>query len=244
MKSTSRNTKKQAMILAAGLGTRLRPLTNSLPKALVRISGTTLLERAISHLAENGVDEIVINVHHFAGMIRNFLKEHDDFGLQIRISDESGELLDTGGGSKKASSLFDPGRPLIIRNVDILSDMDLTALVSYHEKENALATLAVRERETSRYLVFDKTRQLVGWTNVASGELRMVRDAGEAAQKLAFSGIQVLNPKIFGLITEAGKFSLTEMYLRLAQTQKIIAYIDNDSKWKDIGKSVKDLNEE
>jgi NDP-sugar pyrophosphorylase family protein len=242
MNTTSRNTAKQAMILAAGLGTRLRPLTGSLPKALVEISGKTLLERAISHLAENGVEEIIINVHHFAEMILQFLKDHDDFGLRIRISDESDELLDTGGGLKKASPLFDPGHPFIVRNVDVLSDMDLSDLVKFHVNENALATLVVRERETSRYLLFDKTQQLVGWTNVSIGELKTVRNAGEAPHRLAFSGIQVLEPRIFGLLTETGKFSLTDLYLRLAQTQKIIGYLDNTSKWKDIGKSIKDLN--
>jgi NDP-sugar pyrophosphorylase family protein len=234
----------KAMILAAGLGTRLKPLTDTKPKALLEISGKTLLERAVSHLSGAGVREIIINVHHFAGQIIDFLRVNNNFGLKITISDESDQLLDTGGGMKKAANFFEDGQPFIVRNVDILSDLDLIRMLDYHRLHKPLATLAVRDRETSRYFLFNDADQLVGWTNTQTCEITLSRKTTGDPKKLAFSGIQVVDPAIFPLITEKGKFSLTELYLRLAKNDRIICYEENDSKWKDIGKSITDLTEE
>ena len=244
MKDTSHNDSVKAMILAAGLGTRLKPLTDTRPKALLEINGRTLLERSITHLAIAGVREIIINVHHFADQIIDYLKVHEDFGIHISVSDESGQLLDTGGGLKKVAAFFHDNKPFIVRNVDIISDLDFSKMLNFHQRNSAIATLAVRKRETSRYFLFDHSDQLVGWTNSKTNESIQTREISGNIRKLAFSGIQILDPKIFSLITEEGKFSLTELYLRLAKDRKIICYEENDSKWKDIGKSVYDLNEE
>jgi NDP-sugar pyrophosphorylase family protein len=226
----------KAMILAAGLGTRLRPLTNTIPKALVKVGGQTLLERAIQHLSDFGVTDIIINVHHFPDSIIQYLDQNENFGVNITISDERDDLLDTGGGLKKASWFFDDGHPFFVRNVDVMSDLDLHRLMEDHQCKNAIATLAIRNRETFRYFLFDHDQQLCGWTNLKTGEKIISRKSTDNLKMLAFSGIQVLCPNIFDLITEAGKFSLTDMYLRLSSNQKIIGFIDTSDVWKDVGK--------
>ena len=226
----------KAMILAAGLGTRLRPLTDNTPKALIEINGRTLLEHSLSHLKENGVTEVIINVHHYAEKIIAFLKDRKNFGMEIAVSDERDELLDTGGGLKKASWFFSGNSPFIVRNVDILSDMDLRAMAGFHQKQSPLATLAVRNRETSRYMLFNEKQELIGWTNVSSGEKKLSRKDYKRMHPLAFSGIQVLDRSIIPLITEEGKFSLISLYLRLSRDNRICAYSDNDSFWFDAGK--------
>ena len=227
----------KAMILAAGLGTRLRPLTNSIPKALVRVNGQTLLEGAIRHLADSGVTEIIINVHHFADQVIQFLSQHHNFGLDLYISDERDQLLDTGGGLKNASWFFEGGKPFIVRNVDIVSDLDFHAMMEQHLKSRTLATLAVRNRQTSRYFLFDPELRLCGWTNLKTGEKILSEETKMNPEMLAFSGIQILNPEIFSLITETGKFSLTDLYLRLAKEHLIKGFIDDGSVWRDVGKS-------
>jgi NDP-sugar pyrophosphorylase family protein len=234
----------KAMILAAGLGTRLKPLTDSKPKALVEVNGRTLLERAITHLADAGICEMIINVHHFAEQIIDYLDKNNNFGLRITVSDESGQLLDTGGGVKKVEDFFKGNLPFIVRNTDIISDLDFRKMLDFHRENRAIATLAVRNRETARYFLFENNGQLVGWMNSKTGENKQSREQTGVMRKLAFSGIQILDPVIFSLITETGKFSLTDLYLRLAKNQKIIGYEENQSKWKDIGKSLLDLNEE
>ena len=231
----------KAMILAAGLGTRLKPLTDRMPKALVVAGGMTLLEHSIRHLKQYGVDEIIINVHHFPDQIRDFLTRHDDFGIRIKVSDESGELLDTGGGLKKAAFFFDDGRPFILRNVDVISDLDFARMMEFHRKASSLATLAVKKRITSRYFLFNDSMRLCGWLNEKSGEKITVNDAVQDLQKAAFSGIQILDPQIFPLITETGKFSLTSMYLRLAKKNIISGFLDEDSLWEDAGKKIPDI---
>ena len=244
MKDSSQNDTIKAMILAAGLGTRLQPLTDVKPKALLEINGRTLLERAIIHLAEAGINEIIINVHHFPDQIIGFLTKNENFGLRISVSDESGQLLDTGGGLKKVENFFQSNQPFIVRNVDVISDLDFRKMLEYHRQNSAIGTLAVRNRETSRYFLFDNSGLLVGWTNIKTAETIQARESSGDIHKLAFSGIQILDPQIFSLITEIGKFSLTELYLRLAKSRKIICYEDNDSKWKDVGKSVHDFNDD
>jgi len=226
----------KAMILAAGLGTRLRPLTDNTPKALIEINGKTLLEHSIDHLKANGVGKAIINVHHFPDKIIAFLKKKKNFGMEIVISDERDELLDTGGGFKKASWFFNTEDPFVIRNVDILSDMDLIAMLEFQKKHGPLATLAVRNRETSRYMLFNERWELIGWTNVSSGERKLSRKDYKRMYPLAFSGIQILDPAIIPLITEEGKFSLIALYLRLSREQRICAFTDNDSFWFDAGK--------
>ncbi|WP_218186239.1 sugar phosphate nucleotidyltransferase [Marinifilum fragile] len=163
------------MIFAAGLGTRLKPYTNTKPKALVELAGKTLLERAIQKLVKLGVDRIVINVHHFADLIEDFLKENNNFGVDIRISDERDHLLDTGGGLKKAIDLFIPDAPVLIYNVDILSSIDLNELIQQHESSKALVSMVMRKRESSRYLYFNKEKQLTGWKNCKTGEVKKAR---------------------------------------------------------------------
>ena len=227
----------RAMLFAAGLGSRLQAITANKPKALVEVSGKPLLEYAIVYLKSFGISEVVINVHHFADQITGFLQEKKNFGIDIRISDERDFLLDTGGGLKKAASLFPGNEPIVLYNVDIFSNLDLNHLLSYHMQEKALATLVVRKRETARYLLFDKQLQLAGWKDLRSGEIKISRPASiDEAEEFAFSGIHIINPEIFNLITEEGKFSIIDLYLRLAQNQTIKAFVDDSGMWLDLGK--------
>jgi len=226
----------KAMILAAGLGTRLKPITDSIPKALVEINGKSLLEHSIDHLKLFGVKEVIINVHHFSDQIIDFLEKKKNFGLNISISNEQDELLDTGGGFKKAAWFFEGGGPFVIRNVDVLSDMDLKAMLDFHKKHKPLATLAVRNRETARYMLFNEKWELIGWTNVSTGERKLSRKDYKRMYPLAFSGIQILDPAIIPLLTDEGRFSLISMYLRLSREKRICAFTDNDSFWFDAGK--------
>ena len=225
------------MIFAAGLGSRLKAITVNKPKALVEVSGKPLLEYAIMYLKSFGISEVVINVHHFADQIIGFLQEKKNFGIDIRISDERDFLLDTGGGLKKAASLFSGSESIILYNVDIFSNLDLNHLLSYHMQEKALATLVVRKRKTTRYLLFDKQLQLAGWKDLRSGEIKISRlESIDGAEEFAFSGIHIINPEIFNLITEEGKFSIIDLYLRLAQNKTIKAFVDDSKMWLDLGK--------
>ena len=225
----------KAMIFAAGLGTRLYPLTAGRPKALVEVAGKTLLQRAIEKVSSAGYNELVINVHHFGDQIIRFLEVKNDFGLSITVSDERDQLLDTGGGILKALPFLDGHEPFLVYNVDVLSNIDLTLFREYHQAMGGLATLAVRDRSTSRYLAFDNTMQLAGWQNIKTGEVINSRNV-ENTRLLAFSGIQLIEPKIFSLITETGNFSLIPLYLRLAVNHPVIGYHDPSSLWMDLGK--------
>jgi NDP-sugar pyrophosphorylase family protein len=225
----------KAMILAAGLGTRLHPLTIDKPKALVEIAGKTLLQMAIEKVSFAGYHDLVINVHHLADQIIEYLYRNNNFGLDIVISDEREQLLDTGGGIKKATSLLSGDGPFLVYNVDVLSSIDLQALRSYHDERGGLATLAVRERNASRYLVFNENLILTGWKNVDTGEEKFLCDSIQQ-QVFAFSGIQIIDPAIFKMITESGSFSLISLYLRLARSENIYGYIDTSSLWMDLGK--------
>lgn len=225
-----------AMIFAAGLGTRLKPFTNNKPKALVEVAGKTLLERAILKLLELKVDRIVINVHHYADLIEEYLAENKNFGLDIRISNERESLLDTGGGLLKAADLFIPNAPILIYNVDILSSLDLHRLIDDHTKSEALVSMVMRNRRSSRYLFFNKEKQLSGWKNFKTGEIKEARADMEESKPMAFSGIHLIDPKLFSLITEKGKFSIIDLYLRLAKEEKIMAYYDCSEIWSDLGK--------
>ena len=229
----------RAMILAAGLGTRLRPLTDNRPKALVEVAGHTLLEITLRRLREFGIREVIVNVHHFSDMLVDYLKKNDDFGMQVAISCEE-ELLDTGGGLKKVSWFFSEdaadGDPFLLHNVDVLSTIDLGRMVEFHRQHQALATLAVQDRETSRYLLFDEEHQLCGRQAGRHHPPEMVRPA-QTTQALAFSGVHVISPRLFSLMTEQGVFSIITSYLRLAaQGEKIIAFRADAYYWRDLGK--------
>ena len=235
----------KAMILAAGLGTRLRPLTDDRPKALVEVAGQTLLEITLSRLRAFGVREVVINVHHFADMVLEYLNAHDNFGMRIEISRED-VLLDTGGGLKKAAHFFlrDGGNkgdePFILHNVDVLSSIDLGEMVKLHRAQDGLATLAVQQRESSRQLLFDERCELCGRRSNGDERAEMVRPA-EPMQALAFCGIHVISPHIFGLLNEAGMgeaqaFPLIPAYLRMAgEGAKILAWRADRYYWRDLG---------
>ena len=227
-----------AMVLAAGLGTRLRPLTNERPKALVEIGGRTLLEITLTRLASFGVREVIINVHHFADLVIEYLKTND-FGLHVEISREE-LLLDTGGGLKKASWFFlqDPNRldePFLLHNVDVVSTIDFQRLLNFHNENRALTTLAVQERESSRQLLFDAEGELCGrWINGRDPEF--VRPTPNT-KALAFSGIHAISPRLLLKITEQGVFSIVESYLRLAgEGQRILAFGADEYRWRDLGR--------
>jgi len=233
---------RQAMIFAAGLGTRLYPLTGTIPKALVDVAGKPMLERVIEKLKVYGVQRIVINLHHFPDQIRSFVRQKNDFGIEILFSDESDLLLDTGGGLKKAAKLFDPSQPILLHNVDVLSGLDFSKMADFHHERKAIATLFVQKRMSSRYFLFNQNLCLSGWRNVKTGkEIIPVEPAGELTE-LAFNGIHLVNPEFLELITEEGKFSIVQVYLRLAASNRILGYRSDDTPYIDIGKpeSLKD----
>ncbi len=228
----------KAMIFAAGLGTRLKPLTDSIPKALVPISGKTLLEHVILKLKSAGFDEIIVNVHHFPDLIIDFLRANNNFDIRIEVSDERGFLLDTGGGVKKASWFFDDGKPFLVHNVDILSNVDLKALYHQHLRTNSLATLVVSKRDTFRYLLFNDDLQLKGWINEKTGETKPADlRKPELFNKLAFSGIQIMSPGIFELMKDLdGKFPIMDFYLSNMNKNTISGFVPADYKMLDVGK--------
>ncbi len=229
----------KAMILAAGRGVRLRPLTEHRPKALVEIAGRTLLEITLSRLRAFGVREVIINVHHFADMILEYLKTNGNFGMRVEVSREE-VLLETGGGLKKAAHFFlenASGReePFILHNVDVLSTIDLRRMVQFHAERKALATLAVQDRETARYLLFDEQLRLCGSSDGTDRKIELVRPSPQA-QALAFSGIHVISPRIFSVMTEEGAFSIITSYLRLAaRNENILAFRADEYYWRDLG---------
>ncbi len=207
----------KAMILAAGLGTRLKPFTDKHPKALAMVNGKTILQRNIEYLASFGIQEVIVNIHHFAEQVMELIKKNEGFGSRISFSDETGEVLETGGGIKKASWFFEnEAEPIVVMNVDILTNMNLDEMILQHLKKNPLATLAVSSRQTSRYFLFDDSGELCGWRNVKTGEEKTSRSAEKYIEK-AFSGIHVISPRIFPLIKREGKFSMVDVYLDLSK---------------------------
>ncbi len=247
----------KAMILAAGLGTRLKPLTDTRPKALVELSGRTLLEITLSRLRTFGIGEVIVNLHHFADMVIDYLKANKNFGMRIEVSRED-VLLDTGGGLKKAAWFFledsSPGdstqpksspmdEPFLLHNVDVISNIDFARMLQFHKENHALATLAVQSRETSRYLLFDdhnqfRGRRMEGHSPLAARHSPLP-EAPEPSplQPLAFSGIHILSPRLLPMLTEEGVFSIIPSYLRLAaQGQKILAFRADQYYWRDLGR--------
>ena len=227
----------QAMVFAAGLGTRLKPLTDTMPKALVPVGGVPLLQRVLQKLNDEGATRVVVNVHHMASQIVNFLDVHQHFGMDIKISDETDALLDTGGGLRKAAALFDPDKPILIHNVDILSNICLRDF--YDASKDYDATLLVSSRETSRYLLFDQEMRLVGWTNVKTGEVRSPYPDLDVSQccRYAFSGIHVFSPRLFEQMEGwPQKFSIIDFYLNICAQAKVQGYVKDDLKLMDVGK--------
>jgi NDP-sugar pyrophosphorylase family protein len=231
----------KAMVLAAGLGTRLRPLTDTRPKALVEINGHTLLEMTLTRLCDFGIREVIVNVHHFADMVVEYLKENNNFGIRIDVSRED-ILLDTGGGLKKAAWFFledGSDEPFLLHNVDVISDIDFSRMLQTHDEAESLATLAVQQRDTSRYLLFDDHDQLRGRRIVSkeSGKKDEIAPSVKDPVALAFSGIHIVSPRLLKMITEDGVFSIITTYLRLAsQGERISAFRADDYSWRDLGR--------
>ncbi|MFA7289356.1 MAG: nucleotidyltransferase family protein [Melioribacteraceae bacterium] len=223
----------KALILSAGFGTRLKPITDKIPKALVEVNGISNLERVIKHLLKYGVDEIIVNVHHFSEQIIEFLKVKNNFGISIEISLETDCPLDTGGGLKNASWFFDDGKPFIVQNVDIISDINFNDMLAYHNSKDAIATLAILERKSTRYLLFNEELYLCGWESVKTGE-KIIPIEGKLKQ-YAFSGIQILSPDIFNYFPCSNIFSLITTYLDVIKINKIIGYNHSHNYWFDIG---------
>jgi N-acetyl-alpha-D-muramate 1-phosphate uridylyltransferase len=230
----------KAMIFAAGLGTRFKPWTDRHPKALAIVNGKSLLQRNIEYLQQFNITDVIVNVHHFAEQVINEIKNNDGWKSKIAISDETDIVLETGGGLKKANWYFDED-PFVVINADILTNLDLNTMIGFHKKNNPLATLAVTNRETSRYFLFTKKDDLCGWRNVKTNEekgsvLHFSEEEKKEVVQKAFSGIHIIDPKIFSLIKQDGKFSIVDIYLQLSQTEIIKGFDHSRSKLVDVGK--------
>ncbi|HEX7412151.1 MAG TPA: nucleotidyltransferase family protein [Bacteroidales bacterium] len=225
----------KAMIFAAGIGYRLRPLTDGMPKALVPIGGQPMLGRLIHRLSKQGISSFIVNVHHFSAQVVDYLntKEFKDF--KISISDESGKLLDTGGGLFKAAGFFSDGAPFLVYNVDVLSDIDVNQMLEHHHAEGNLATLAVSRRNSSRLLLLDGQNYLKGWQNAKTSEVVRVTGAVGKLTPMAFSGIHIIDPAIFAFSRKTKPFPIIELYLRLAENYRIGVYIHEPYNWADMG---------
>jgi len=226
----------RAMILAAGLGTRLRPLTDDRPKALVEVAGRTLLEITLARLRGFGIREVIVNVHHFADLVAEYLKKNNDFGMRIQVSRED-DLLDTGGGLKKAGWFFleQPDQPFLLHNVDVISTIDFQKMLDTHRQTNALSTIATQKRESSRQLLFDENHTLCGRATRGC-DPEVVRLSPQSLPR-AFSGVHIISPRMLPMIAETGAFSIIETYLRLAgASEKIVSFSADDYYWRDLGK--------
>lgn len=223
------------MVLAAGLGTRLRPFTDDMPKVLIEVDGVPILERIIRYLTAAGVDRIIVNTHHHADQIERFVFDREDLGVEILLSAEPDQPLGTGGGLLNATSLFRRDEPFVLYNGDIITDLDLAAMSDAHRTDDRLATLAVNHRETARCLLFDD-RGLYGWANLSTGESKTSREARGEKHAIPFAGVHVLSPQIFDLISERGAFSIIPVYLKLARTgYRILPHDVSTALWLEIG---------
>lgn len=226
----------KAFIFAAGLGTRLYPYTESIPKALVPLQGKPMLGHLIMKLKSFGITDIIINIHHYGEQIISYLKENNDFGCHIIISDEREELLDTGGGLKKALSLLEDGEDLLVHNVDILTDFDLNKMMLQHKNSNAKVTLLVQNRSTSRYLLFDEQNKLCAWTNIKTKETKPVNINIENYKPFAFNGIHIINKSTLRYFNKEDTFPIIPVYIEMSQSEEINAMEIDDSFWMDLGK--------
>lgn len=222
------------MILAAGLGSRLGKLTSKIPKALITINGKPMLEFTIERLKRQGINKVLVNVHHHADMVLSFL-EKQDLGIDIIISDERDALLDTGGALLKAADFFEGDDPILVHNVDIISQLDLNALVTYHDQNESLATLCVRKRKSGRALLFDNKMKLTGWTNIEKQVFKWVGGATSNHQTYAFSGVYLVNPEFVEKIPFTGKFSIIDAWLNMARQENIFGFEDTSDIWFDLG---------
>lgn len=224
------------MIFAAGLGTRFKPWTDHHPKALAMVNGKSLLQRNIEYLQAQGITDVVVNVHHFADQIVEAVAQNQGWGSHVTISDETDAVLETGGGLVKARPLLDGDRPFVTINADILTDFNIGDLLAFHHQEKALISFAVSDRTTSRYFLFDENNRLSGWTNTQTGEEKIVRPV-DNLRRMAYSCVVVFEPAVFPLIRQSGKFSLTDMYLDLAPSHKIMGFPHSGDRWIDVGKT-------
>jgi len=232
----------KAMILAAGFGTRLKPLTNKIPKALIEINGIPLLELVIKKLIATGVKEVIINTHHFADQVESFLKKRNNFGIHIELSHEP-EILGTGGGLQKAACFFDENKPFFLHNVDILSTINLTQMYQYHLNNHSIVTLAVKQRKTSRYFIMDEKNRICGHEDISNQLTRMRRTPQGKTKLMAFCGIHVISPSIFNYMKQCGNFSIVDVYLNLIEKGLTVSGFQADEfYWKDVGK-LEALNE-
>lgn len=225
----------KAMIFAAGLGTRFKPWTDKHPKALAIVNKKSLLQRNIEYLQQYGITDVVVNVHHFADQLIEAIEINKGWGSNVIISDESNEVLETGGGLLKARPLLEGNEPFITLNADILTDLNITKLLDYHQQHKAFVSFGITNRKTSRYLLFDETQRLCGWRNVNTGEEK-ISIPGKELHQMAYSCVVVFEPTIFDLIPQKGKFSLTETYLSLASSQLILGYDHTGDRLVDVGK--------
>ncbi|MBV4358039.1 nucleotidyltransferase family protein [Pinibacter aurantiacus] len=225
----------KAMIFSAGLGTRFKPWTDKHPKALAVINGKSLLQRNIEYLQQFGITDVVVNVHHFADQVMDAILRNKGWGSNVIISDEQDVVLETGGGLVKAKILLEGDEPFLTVNVDILTNLDISAFLEFHKKENALISIAVLQRKTSRYFLLDEESHLCGWINTQTGEEKMVHRKENLQQK-AYSGIAIFQPEVFSYLPKEGKFSLATSYLEIAATNTIAAYDHTGDKWVDVGK--------
>lgn len=226
----------KAMILAAGLGVRLQPLTNTIPKALLPVGPYTLLEFAIKKLKTSGVTDIIINVHHLADAIIDYLKVNNNFDCNISISDERGKLLDTGGAIKKVAWFFNDNNPFFVYNADIIGNIDLHELYKQHQRGGYIATLAVRRRKTTRYLLFNDLMQLTEWQNTSTGLRKIIQLTQTPPQPYAFSGIHVIDPSIFPLLGDKEVFSIIDIYIEIGKKYPVGGYLDESTLFVDAGK--------
>ena len=224
----------KAMIFAAGLGTRLKPFTDHHPKALAEVSGKTLLEHTIRYLQKFGIEDVIVNVHHFAGQIEAAINDNSGYGSWVTISDEREAVLETGGGVQKAAWYFEGDEDFVVINVDVLTNLDLGKMITYHQENDAMATLAVMKRNSSRQLLFDNEMTLCGWTNNATGEQKISREVSDT-DPFAFSGVQVLSPRILNMPFQ-GKFSMIDVYLHFAKTETIKGFDHTGNIFIDVGK--------
>ncbi len=225
----------KAMILAAGLGTRLKPWTDHHPKALAVVRGKSLLQRNIEYLQQFGINEVIVNVHHFADQITNAIQTNKGWGSEVTISDETDSVLETGGGLKKAAGYFKGEAEFVLMNVDVLTDLNLTAMIQQQQNSKAIATLAVTERTTSRYFLFNAKNELCGWRNINTGEEKIAKQSIDLKQK-AFSGIHVISNTLLDHLQLEGKFSMVDVYLQLAKDHFIQAFDHSTSRFIDVGK--------
>ena len=225
----------KAIIFSAGLGTRFKPWTDTHPKALALVNGKSLLQRNIEYLQQYNITDVVVNVHHFCAQVIEAIQKNNGWGSKITISDESDELLETGGGLLRAKKLLDDAGPFLSLNVDVLTDLNLDKLISFHQQNQPLVSFGVTERKTSRYILMDEQSRMCGWKNEHTGEEKIVISHNNL-KAMAYSCVVVYEPKIFDLIKQQGKFSIMDTYLQLAAEHTILGYKHTGDKWVDVGK--------